>query len=69
MRRIESKNKNNKFIKIAIISIVIAIIYELILKLLFKKNDTIHVYNIIVESGIFLFILAHFFIGFRKLFI
>lgn len=68
MRRIESKNKNNKFIKIAIISIVIAIIYELILKLLFKKNDTIHVYNIIVESGIFLFILAHFFIGFRKLY-
>ena len=65
MKRVK---KSNVILKVLLISIVLSIIFELILKFIVKNNNTIHIYNLIIESGIIFYVLLHFTLGFKNLY-
>ncbi len=68
MKRVRKENYINKIVKSIIISLILVVIYELIMRFLLRKNPTIFIYNVILETLFVSFGLFHFTIGIKKLY-
>ena len=68
MKRVRKENNIKKIVKSIIISLILVVIYELIMRFLLKKNPTIFIYNIILETLFVSFGVFHFTIGIKKLY-
>ena len=68
MKRVRKEKNTNKIIKTIIISLIAVIIYEFLFKYILKRNSTIYLYNVILETAIISFVLMHFSLGLKKMY-